>query len=385
LKLSNLKPYPLKYIVWPTISLTIFITGFYLSTNSGLSLNYSTDSFWLRSLAENYGSGNGLIGPDGKELIYWVPLYPLLLSVWLAQIDLFALLINLFSISGVFFLANVTFKMELERPSAKLVYATSLILSTPLLMITVFFWTEAIFLFFLMLFIYGLINYLNTGSKLHLAGWIIAGWIMLMMRNAGIFFIPGAVLWILLQKEKRFYDKLTFLVFLLVMCSGFLSWNIYKIIILTNINVIGELLPAFTPVINFALVTNEIGKYLVPDIGFYFSSLVGTGFIGGVFYLAIKSPGKRISLVYLMALSYIFTFFIIPPDPSDVSRYLAPVIPLILVASSGYLSKILVSNRLNPWLGKMILFSVYCYFLIRIIKNIGVWAQIDIYNYFRFA
>lgn len=365
--------------------MSIFIIGFYLVTHFGTVLKYSSDSFQLRSLAENFGLGNGLVGKDGQELIYWGPLYPIILSLWHKQIDSFALFINFFSIIGVFILANITFKRALGRPADKLIYTTALMLSTPLLMIAVFFWTEALFLFFLMLFIYGLINYLNSYKKRYLIVWIIAGWLMLMLRNAGIFFIPGAVVWILLQKEKKLLDKLSFLLILIVICSGFISWNIYKLIILSNLNVIAELLPEFTPGRNFGLITNEIGKYFVPDIGFYLSNLVGAGFIAGIIYIAYKSSSKSISVAYFMVLAYLFTFLIIPPNQSDISRYLAPVIPIIFIVISGFWSNVLASKKLPSWLSKMIVLSVYFYFVVRIIKNISVWAQIDIYNYFKFA
>jgi len=380
-----LKRYPLNYIVWVTISLAIFIIGFYLATDFGNALRYSSDSYQLKSIAENFGKGNGLVAAGGQELIYWGPLYPIILSAWYHEIDLFALLINFFSIIGVFVLSQITFKRELEGPSAKLIYTSGLLLSTPLLMIAVFFWTETLFLFLLVLFCYGLINYLDTNKKKYLIIWIIAGWLMLVLRNAGIFFIPGAVMWILLQKEKKLYDKLSFLLILVVISSGFISWNIYKLIILSNINVISELLPVFTPGRNLELITNEIGKYFVPDIGFYFSNLVGAGIIARVIYVAINFSGKSISVAYFMVLTYIFTFLIIPPSPSDISRYLAPVIPVIFIVVSGFGSYVLASNKLNPWLSKMIVISVYFYFVLRIIKNITVWAQIDIYNYFKFV
>ena len=208
---------------------------------------------------------------------------------------------------------------------------------------------------------------------------------MLMLRNAGIFFIPGALFWILFQKDKKLANKLSFMLLLLVMCSGFISWNVYRLIILSNTNVISELLPVFTPGRNLGIITHEIGSYFVPDIGFYLSYLVGAGIISGVIYGAVKSTGKSLGIAYFMILTYIFTFLIIPPAPSDISRYLAPVIPIIFIALAGFWSNVLADKKLHPWLVNMIVLSVYFYFIVRIIKNISVWAQIDIYNYFKFA
>jgi hypothetical protein len=157
------------------------------------------------------------------------------------------------------------------------------------------------------------------------------------------------------------------------------------LLIHSNLNVIAELLPVFTPVRNLGLITNEIGKFLVPDIGFYFTNLVGAGIIAGIIYVAYKSSVTSISVAYFMVLAYIFTFLIIPPNPSDISRYLAPVIPIFFIVIADILSKILTSNKMHPWVSKMIVLSMYSYFVLRIMKNISVWAQIDTYNYFKFA
>jgi len=380
-----MQKYQTKYYVLVALSLAVFVMGFFIATDIGTSLKYSSDSIWIRSLAENFRAGNGLTGLDGDELIYWVPLYPLILSLSSENFDLFALIINFFAIIGVFILASLTYHKEQELANGKLFYSTSLLLSTPLLMISVFLWTETVFLFLLLLFVYGLNAYLESQNKFYLIIWLISGWLMLVLRNAGIFFIPGILIWITIQKNRTLNNKITLISLILLMCSGFLTWNIYKIIIQSNLNVLTELIPVFKPLNNVLLISNEIGKYIIPDIGYYLSGLVGAGLLGYLIYRAVKLTDSLIGLNYFMILTYLFTFVIIPPDPSEISRYLAPVIPFVFIASTRIMSLFYSSKKINPWISGITILGIYSYFFIRIIKNSFVWGHIDFYNYFTFA
>jgi hypothetical protein len=120
----------------------------------------------------------------------------------------------------------------------------------------------------------------------------------------------------------------------MVSISGFAIWNIHQIIIESRLYMVAELVPFFTPLKNFKLLTNEIGEVFYPSLFFYPLSLfLTTGIFFYSSFLIFKSGNiLYLKILYLSALLYLSIWIVIPGDPSNMSRFISVVTPILLLA-----------------------------------------------------
>jgi hypothetical protein len=256
----------------------IFSIVYFLAINNGL--NFTADSRHYINVAEQIYQ-NGFISIwKNEELVYWPPLYPIILSFLLKPDNLIFLKVFNYLISLLtMFLWNRIASIFLHDQKQHFLFIILFALSTNILMISVFIWSELLFLCLFSWTILLIEKYIRTGTPFWILLSIVPSFLMLIQRNAGIFLISALYISILFLKARpKGQIKIMFLSYLFSI-SGFLIWNVKNIIIENRPYMITELVPYFTPVKNFSLVVNEIGAIFYPSLVFYpFSVLpVNTG------------------------------------------------------------------------------------------------------------
>jgi hypothetical protein len=260
-------------------------------------------------------------------------------------------------------------------------FGLSLVLSTPLLMIATFIWSEMVFLFLFTGYLFCLHGYLRTGHRRWLWVGTIFGFLMLLQRNAGIFLFAGIATGLLVNhlKQRRGWAAATYegLHGLLVI-SGFTVWNVKTLILDRHEHVIGELLPRVSFPRNFLLTFSELGTNLLPH-GAFGNALAGLALLllAGMSYLAFYPQFDAFRCVLVTTLwAYLVTWVIIPADPDNISRFLALILPLFYFLFFDGLGKL--RSHLGALPQKVLTAGVVgslVYPLVRVVYNAFFWAN----------
>jgi hypothetical protein len=289
----------------------------------------SSDSEWYLSIAKNISKKGELVGPKGVEIIYWPPLYPLILSLGSNNLFDFIRVLHL-----VVFLGSTLTWLSIAREflsfSALKVYAFFLCLSTPLLMIHVFIWSEAFFLFFLSGYLFFLLKYLNGNGYLSLLVSSIFCFFMILQRNAGFFIALPVTACLIILTCCSYRNFLNYVVHFTIGVSGGALWNYKKLIKENNEHVIGELLPYFSLKRNFFLVFKEIYLLFAPNIlTTLFSIILSILMLTVLVLLWKKTRNSFIRVISVLLSFYLFTWIIIPAHVDNISRFIAIILPLL--------------------------------------------------------
>jgi hypothetical protein len=342
---------------------------------------YSADSIYYRAIAENLYYRGKLYVPGDEPLVYWPPLYPLLLIPGLAFFGKYVFGLHLLCMWGVIVgwcrVANESMTGTPERAA----FGFALVLSTPLLMIATFIWSEMVFLFLFTGYLFYLHRYFRAGGRRWL--WVSAGFgfLMLLQRNAGIFLFAGVAAGLLVNHVRGWRGwgalKDEVLHGLLVL-SGFTAWNVKKIIFDRHGHVIGELLPRVSFPRNFLLTFSELGANLLPH-GVFGNALAGLALLllVGMSYLAFYPQFDPFRCVLVTALwAYLGAWVIIPAHPDNISRFVALILPLFYFLLFDGLGKL--RPHLGPLPQKILAAGVvgsFAYPLVRVVYNALFWAN----------
>ncbi|HEX8532368.1 MAG TPA: hypothetical protein VF646_20175, partial [Cytophagales bacterium] len=291
----------------------------------------TNDSRNYLAIARNLAAGNGFADAEGDPVVYWPPLYPLVLRVGAGHPGAFVFGLHLLCMGGVFLLWLRLAGRQLASPRHVLLYGAYLVTATPLLMIATFVWSEALFLLLFSAYLAGLHRYVNTPENRWLLWAAVPGFLMLLVRNAGIFGFAGALLGLWATVGKRL-DRKYLLLHVGLVLSGWAVWNADRLLLNGNQHVFGQLLPAFQPLRNAKLVLGELGANFLPSQPL---ALVGGALVlGGLAAFAwfwrtgrIREPFAK--LLFVLILTYLGAWVIIPAHPDDISRFLSLVWPAL--------------------------------------------------------
>jgi hypothetical protein len=185
----------------------------------------TNDSLQYLSAAKSFSESGRFLSPDGSYYSYWPPLFPIILSWW---DDAFLALsfINLISkicVAIVLFWLSITF---FEKNFYRVIFLVASMLSVYITLISVFVWTELLFLALLLLNACFALNH----HKQRFFYWLlVTGFLLCVQRNAGLFWISGVCLWMVFDQKSGFSKNiLKTILFFLVSTSGLWAWNIYN-------------------------------------------------------------------------------------------------------------------------------------------------------------
>lgn len=339
-------------------------------------MNMTDDSKLYIKVAEQIYQ-NGFISIwKNEHLVYRPPLYPLILSLFDPSKIIFSIIILHYVVMVLvlitwYYIAAESLKNKVHQS----IFIVLLALSTNFLMISVFVWSELLFLFLFSLVILSMQKYFYSKKILWMFLSIIPAFLMLIQRNAGIFIItPMYFTMIVFRANPKKHFKYMVLCFVLSI-SGFAIWNIHHILLESRFYMVAELMPYFTPVKNYALLFNEIGSVYYPALFLYpFSIFFTTAILAFTSYIFFRSTGITfLKILYLTALLYLSIWLFIPGDPSNMGRFVSLVVPILLLIFVKMVYQVGHQYRLPNYLKYLVFSMVLLFATARNINNALLW------------
>ncbi len=320
---------------------------------------------------------------NGQLYIERPPLYPLLLSWGGRDQTVYASYLNalslLLSLEILLFLASKLITSQ----TPKVLYALSLVMSTPLLMVSVFVWSEAFFLLLMAGHFWAFYYFLEKHKWKYLGLMIIMAFLFCLQRNPGIFFVLGMALSLRWVVSASWIQTLTYAI-----CSGsgWLVWSVYAY------SQKGfDYNPAWTSVGqdlagNFYKHTEAVSAWFLPlavpwglRLSLFLLILILMGFIFWKKQADILMWKRKFisSLALIIFLYWGILIFMEAAYYSDISRFEAVIYPFFFL--------LLVKTLDTMWIKitkpshkrlLIILLSVYLlYPVVRTLKNAQQWHQ----------
>lgn len=339
----------------------------------------TNDSRNYLAIAQNLAAGNGFADADGDPVVYWPPLYPLVLRLGVDHPGAFVFGLHLLCMGGVFFLWLRMAGRQLESPGLMPLYGAYLVTATPLLMIATFVWSEALFLLLFSAYLALLCRYVHTLENRWLVWAAAPGLLMLLVRNAGVFLFAGALLGLWATVGKSLSRKHLLLHGVLV-ASGSAAWNGDRLLLNGNRHVFGQLLPQVQPLRNAQLVLGEMAANFLPSqllapVGMILILGLLAAFAWLWWRQRIREPFVR--LLFVGMVTYLGAWLLIPAHPDDISRFLSLVLPalyLVLLRTVEVATKPLgPAGRALAWIG---LLAGLAYPAIRVVHNALRWGDV---------
>jgi hypothetical protein len=190
------------------------IAGVVLSlvSTSRYGVGISSDSTAYISAARSLLAGHGYMCHDGSQYTGWPPLFPTLLAgIGLAGIDpaVAARFLNAFAFGGIIFASALFFARCLRSKALIVVATSSILLSYPLLDISVMALTEAVFVLLIVLFVLEISSFLESGRILSLVLASVLAALCLLQRYTGAtLVIAGAILIVFFARHARLFIRL---------------------------------------------------------------------------------------------------------------------------------------------------------------------------------
>ncbi len=334
----------------------------------------SPDSIYYINIAENVANYGQYIGPGGKAIIYWPPLYSLILipSLFFTSYTFLLQLVLLITHQVIW----VTIVKKMFSKALNVQFTLAILgLNTLILMCSVYVWSELLFMVFMSLAVYFSLTFIHTQKKVTLIG--VGGSLMLALltRNAGVFFIPGFLVFGFFAFRKTI--RLNYLVAVLFGASGNLLWNVHRIFLLEHLHVFQELVPYFSLSQNFLFTMEEIMANFFPRsfvLHPWFLLLTVASLIL-LIYKNFPQLSEKEILLGLIILSSLVFWFIIPAEKDNLGRFLAPIFPLFLILLQTHLKRVFANNRSRRVL---IFINIYLvvFSLVRIVSNAENWSSL---------
>lgn len=347
------------------------VIQFYV-TQCGLLLTH--DSREYLSAAKSFAENGTLTGSDGAPYVFWPPLFPVFLSLF-AHPEAVMVWINLVLSGVVGILVARLASQHLSDLRLRTGYLIAWMLGVHQLLISVFLWSELVFLVLLLCFAEQVIRAAHSPRALALA--FLLGFLLCLQRNAGLFIVPAAALWLTFNEgnKLRSIGRAT-VVFLST--AGGIWWNVANMYGSVRTRVSD--LDYFSAVLdNVLVVTDGIAQSILPFTIFS----IPIALVVFMSPIVLIWPTRRLSdhfllmalicCFYLAGMSVLFQL-----DPGDADRYSAVILPFLLLMVFRSVENI---YRKPVKMIRTILFAgMICwlaYPLLRTAKNALQWHEVS--------
>lgn len=340
----------------------------------GCGLLLTSDSREYLAAAVAFSTNGSLRLSDGSPYLFWPPLYPLILSALPNPIGFMSIL-HLVLSALVGWQSYRLAKDYLEMPALRLTLVVLTSCGLHLLLISTFLWSELFFLVLLMVFIEQVEK--GQSSRRHLAFAMLAGWLMCLQRNAGIFVVLASTIWFVSQYRSP-RDVYRSLLFIIVTASGWMIWNGYVFFISPSSGGMRELQFFASVLFNLEGLAIAAAKSFIPVEGSVavIAFLVAAGITTWLIVTDLRTDKRLqhaviIVIVYIAGMAMLFEL-----DPADGDRYLAVITPVILVCVLRAGQNLLLRQTPTRQLVLGVLIALWMvYPLARSWKNAAQWHQ----------
>lgn len=335
------------------------------------------DSHEYLSAAKTFKTSGMFIGTAGNYYTQWPPLFPLILSLFDDPLNAMAyvqfickVIIGLVTL----FLAN----QFLSNVIVKIIFLLGVWLSVHMLMISVFLWSEIIFMTLYMIHLY---VSLNLGKKaVYYYLMILFGIFLCLQRNAGLFLVCSTAVWMLVDNslviDKKYFKAVVYI----ALCTlSLFCWYYYNIIFMPGSKPYYEREFFAHTLMNIEMILSALSHAFFPFRG---SVAVVTGLvIFGVFatgcYQYFRISGAVMLLVLSIAI-YTLGFLPVPNlDIHEMERYFTIILPVFLVLMLLFIERLTAKS--STWLTIAVLclslWVTYC--VVRTGKNALQWHEMS--------
>jgi hypothetical protein len=288
----------------------------------------SPDSIYYLSAARNIAEGNGVTSFDGNAFILWPPLYPILLAIPFFTLNVDPLtdahLINAFLHGLIIYFSGLLLSRHLFSNVAFTILGVVVILvSNILLDISTMAWSETLFIFFVLVFLYYIEKFLEKKDWISFVFFSLSAALACLTRYIGMSLIATGVVLLFFFYREKFNVKL-FKVLLFI----FLSFVPIGIWLVRNHFISGTLFGGRNPsVVSFS-----------HNIGLVYSTMLNWG------YFPPKEHWQRVAfLIIFVILTCSFAFFLTKGSLTRIRTQVKQFIPIGLFIIF-YLSFLLYSS-----------------------------------------
>lgn len=358
----------LKSVVAAATLLSILLEWY--SRSCGFLL--TSDSLQYLSAAQSFRASGTFLSPDGSHYSYWPPLFPILLNV-LPDPIWSATALNLIGKVVIGWLVYQLSLFYLSDLRTRVAFATSVLLGLHLLLISVFIWSELVFVTLALALLH---RYTKTQYRLF-TGWHVAlGFLLCLQRNAGLFWIAGLVVgWMLAGRftARRLAHALGFF---LVSTSGMWAWNIYNTWFRGSDFAFYQQ-PFFSALPgNLTLAGSTVAAIFLPVSNHPFFGLLFVAALITASGAMWKFRAHALAAPVCIALVFCLGFVAMGPlDRYEMDRYLC-VVPVLLYLSLLRGFEIACSRlSLSKSLATLLLIALCSYPLARTLRNAQRWHE----------
>ena len=169
----------------------------------------SPDSVAYLDVARNLASGKGFVFHTGEPLVWWPPLYPVLLALigFVTRLDptAFAHLVNAALFALVIYLSARLFRTSSwHNMTYSGLGVCAVLLSIPLCEVYAMAWSECLFVPLVLLYLVSAQRYCDSESVLSLAVMVFSTALACMTRYIGVALVPAGVVTIMLASRVNF-------------------------------------------------------------------------------------------------------------------------------------------------------------------------------------
>jgi hypothetical protein len=333
-----------------------------------------SDSLQFLSAAKSFREEGKFLGDDGSYYSYWPPLFPIILSASSNPLVLLSwvnLVWKLTIACSLLYFSNLFFRGVFWR----ILFIITSLLSVHFIMISVFVRSELLF----MCLIFGNAYFaLNLKRPFHFYGFLLTGFLMCIQRNAGLFWISGVCVWMVLDQQDSFFRNFfKAIFFFIISTSGLWVWNVYNTFLIpADFSFYKH--PFFMDwSYNMTLIVETYVKILFPITHnrlLWVSLVLGSGVI---VFLLRKEFNRQLSFVACTLILYTAGYAsMVKLDVYEMDRYFSVVTPFVLLFFLMAMEK--ASESSLKWVrygvvSLAILWSGYP--MARTIKNVIAWHE----------
>jgi hypothetical protein len=337
----------------------------------------TSDSLQYLSAARSFHESWKFLSPDGSYYSYWPPLFPIILS-YFKDPEIALIWINITcKIILVWVLLRIA-RSFIESVTLTIIYLAASLLGVHMAMVSVFIWSELIFMMLIFLNAYCVLRLKDRWSYFY---WLlVTGFLACLQRNAGLFWISGVSVWLLTDPSLSLKIRIVQSGVCFLGCTiGMWAWNIYNTFFLpADFSFYKHDFFAYT-FSNLKSTLGTYGKMIIP-----LSGSIGM-LIGMLFFLAVLSQwvlkakvNRNIHFFGIVLMFYSLGFLIMPGrlDFFEMDRYFSVVTPItylfIMLMVQENIQRVKPVIRVGLYIAVLIWLG---YPLTRTYKNIKAWHE----------
>ena len=257
----------------------------------------------------------------------------------------------------------------------KITFLTASLVGVHIIMISVFIWSELIFMTLIFLNAYCALQVRRR--RFFFYGLLATGFLACLQRNAGLFWISGVSIWLMLDTSLPMRARILQSVGCFFVCtSGLWTWNIYNTFFISSDFSFYKHDFFYFAFPNLKSTLGAFGKMITPLQG------IAGMIIGILFFLAVlfkwvlKGKADRNTQFFgIVLLCYMLGFLIMPGhlDSFEMDRYFSVVTPIVYLFIMSVVQETQQTKATFRIYIYAIVFIWLCYPVARTVSNVSAW------------